>query len=120
MGRMKIALCLPGGGVTGGMYQIGALSALEDALEGLAGRGFDLYIGTSSGATVAAALAGGLPVQRLYRALLDPADNYFPLERAHLIRTDLDEWRRTIMTTFSALKSSVHSLTSRTLSPKDL
>jgi len=120
MGRMKLALCLPGGGVTGGMYQVGALSALEDALEGLDGRGFDLYIGTSSGATVAAALAGGLPVQRLYRALLDPADNYFPLERSHLIRTDLDEWRRTIVTTFAALRSSVHSLTSRTLSPKDL
>jgi len=120
MARMKIALCLPGGGVTGGMYQIGALSALEDALEGLAGRGFDLYIGTSSGATVAAALAGGLPVQRLYRALLDPADDYFPLERAHLTRMDLDEWRRTIVTAFGALRSGVSSLAARTPSPKDL
>lgn len=117
---MKIALCLPGGGVTGGMYQIGALSALEDALEGLAGRGFDLYIGTSSGATVAASLAGGLPVQRLYRALLDPADDYFPLERAHLTRMDLDEWRRTIVTAFGALRSGVSSLASRAASPKDL
>ena len=120
MGRMKIALCLPGGGVTGGMYQVGALSALDDALEGLDARGFDVYVGTSSGATVAAALAGGLPVQRLYRALLDPADDYFPLERAHLVRTDLDEWRRTLVTAFGALRSGVHSLTSRTLAPKDL
>ena len=83
-------------------------------------RGFDLYIGTSSGATVAAALAGGCPCSALYRALLDPADNYFPLERAHLVRMDLDEWRRTIVTAFGALRSSVHSLTSRTASPKDL
>src|SRR5205814_499796 len=120
MGRMKLALCLPGGGVTGGMYQVGALSALEDALEGLDARGFDLYIGTSSGATVAAALAGGLPVQRLYRALLDPADNYFPLERSHLVRTDLDEWRRTIVTAFGALRSGVQSLTSRAPAAKDL
>jgi predicted acylesterase/phospholipase RssA len=117
---MKLALCLPGGGVTGGMYQVGALAALEDALEGLETRGFDLYVGTSSGATVAACLAGGLPVSRLYRALLDPADDYFPLERSHLVRTDLDEWRRTIVTAFGALRSSVHSLTSRTPSPKDL
>src|SRR6478609_2871046 len=120
MGRMKIALCLPGGGVTGGMYQIGALSALEDALEGLDARGFDLYVGTSSGATVAAALAGGLPVQRLYRALLDPADNYFPLERAHLTRMDLDEWRRTIVTAFGAFKSGLSTLTSRPPAGKDL
>jgi predicted acylesterase/phospholipase RssA len=120
MDGLKIALCLPGGGITGGMYQIGALSALEDALEGLDVRQFDLYLGISSGATVASAIAGGLPVQRLYRALLDPADNYFPLERAHLTRMDLVEWRRTMVTAFTAIRSGVQSLTSRTPSPKDL
>src|SRR5215468_975771 len=99
MGRMKLALCLPGGGVTGAMYQVGALSALDDALEGLDTRGFDIYIGTSSGATVAAALAGGLSVQRLYRALLDPADDYFPLSRNHLLRIDLAELLRVFGTT---------------------
>jgi NTE family protein len=120
MDGFKIALCLAGGGITGGMYQIGALSALEDALEGLDVRQFDLYLGISSGATVASAIAGGISVQRLYRALLDPADNYFPLERAHLTRMDLVEWRRTMVTAFAAIRSSVQSLTSSTPSPKDL
>lgn len=122
MARWKVGLCLPGGGVTGAMYQIGALSALEDAVESLEAKGFDLYVGTSSGATVAAALAGGLEVQRLYRALLDPADNYFPLERSHLTRMDLDEWRRTITTGVRALGHGVRSLASHgpTPSPKDL
>jgi len=117
---MKIALSLPGGGVTGALYQIGALSALEDCLGGLDARQFDLYVGTSSGATVAAALAGGLPAQRLYRALLDPADDYFPLERWHLTRMDLDEWRRTLVTGFGALRSGVQSLLARAEAPKDL
>ena len=49
----------------------------EDALEGLDARGFDLYVGTSSGATWPR-LAGGLSVQRLYRALLDPATTISP------------------------------------------
>ena len=120
MNRFKVALCLPGGGVTGAMYQIGALSALEDAIDGIDANGFDLYVGTSSGAIVAAALAGGLSVERLYRALLDPADNYFPLERSHLTKLDLDEWRRTITTAFGALGRGVRSLTSRTPSTKDL
>jgi NTE family protein len=120
MSRFKVALCLPGGGVTGAMYQIGALAALEDAIEGLDARAFDFYIGTSSGAVVSAALAGGIQVRRLYRALLDPADSFFPLERSHLIRMDLDEWRRTVNTGFTALRSGVLSLTSRTPSPKDL
>ena len=51
--KPKIALCLPGGGVTGGMYQIGALAALEDALEGFQANDLALYVGTSSGASVA-------------------------------------------------------------------
>ena len=50
------------------MYQIGALAALEDAVEGLQANDFHLYMGASSGASVAAALAGGRPVQRIYRA----------------------------------------------------
>jgi NTE family protein len=120
MSQFKVALCLPGGGITGAMFQIGALAALEDAVQGLDARNFDLYIGTSSGAVVSAALAGGIQVRRLYRALLDPADAFFPLERSHLIRMDLEEWRRTINTGFSALKSGVLSLTSRPPSPKDL
>lgn len=122
MTRLKIGLCLPGGGVTGAMYQIGALSALEDVMSPVEAKGFDLYIGTSSGAAVATALAGGIEVQRLYRALLDPADNYFPLERSHLIRMDLDEWRRTITTGIRALGHGARSLASRgpTPSSKDL
>ncbi len=120
MEGLKIALCLPGGGVTGGMYQIGALSALEDSLEGLDVRTFHLYLGVSSGATVATAIAGGIPVQRLYRALLNPADNYFPLERAHLTRMDMNEWRRTIVTAFGAMKGGLQSLTSRSPAPRDL
>jgi predicted acylesterase/phospholipase RssA len=79
-----IALFLPGGGAVGAMYQIAVLAALEDAVEGLNANAFDLFLGASSGASVAAALAGGSEVRRIYRALLDPADAYFPLERRHI------------------------------------
>ena len=51
MSGPKVALCLGGGGVTGAMYQIGALAALEDAVEGLQANDFELYMGASSGAT---------------------------------------------------------------------
>src|SRR5688572_11679103 len=111
--RIKIALCLPGGGTTGAMYQIGALAALEDAIDGLHAHDLDLYIGTSSGASVAAALSGGRPVQRLYRAFLDPADVYFPLERKHIFHSDFGEWRRTIVSAAGALRHGTASLFSR-------
>ncbi|HEY3495770.1 MAG TPA: patatin-like phospholipase family protein [Polyangiaceae bacterium] len=94
--KARTAICLPGGGASGAMFQIGALAALEDSLDGLEASGFDLYVGSSGGASVAAALAGGLPVQRIYRAFLDPADVYFGLELKHLLRIDFSEWRRTV------------------------
>jgi predicted acylesterase/phospholipase RssA len=109
----KIALCLPGGGASGAIFQIGALAALEDALEGADVGGFALYVGSSGGASVAAALAGGLPIQRIYRAFLDPADVYFGLERKHLLRFDLGEWRRVVPHLIGALGEGATGLFAR-------
>ncbi len=109
---MKLALCLLGGGAMGAMFQIGALAALEDSLEGFQASSFDLFLGSSAGASVAAALAGNQPVQRIYRAFLDPADVYFGLERGHLLRVDMAEWRRTVISALSALRHGATSLLS--------
>jgi NTE family protein len=91
------------------MYQVGCLAALEDRVEGFAGSGFDVLIGTGSGATVAMALAGGLNVQRMYRALLDPADDFFPLQRNHLLRVDIGELLRMFGSTIAATRRVVSS-----------
>lgn len=91
----KIALSLTGGGLSGALYQVGALAALEDSVEGLRGDNFSLYIGSGSGASIAAALAGGVEVSRLYRALLDPMDNFLPLERKHIFAIDWSGWSST-------------------------
>ncbi len=91
-GGIGLALC--GGGVTGAMYEIGCLAALEDGLGGFDANAFDVYVGTSAGSSVATALAGGVPVKRLYRALLDPGDDFLPLERHHVLRFNAAEWRR--------------------------
>jgi predicted acylesterase/phospholipase RssA len=107
------ALSLPGGGLTGALYQIGALAAFEDGVAASDGQRFSAYIGSSSGASVAAALAGGIPVDRLYRALLDPVDNFFPLERGHLMRMDLDEWRRALTTGFLAVRQALVRVATR-------
>lgn len=110
----KVALCLPGGGLSGALYQVGALAALEDGVTGIGqGQSFLIYLGQGSGATVAAALAGGISVERMYRALLDPADNFFPLERSHIVRIDVDEWHRTISTSWVALRHALSRLTTR-------
>ena len=49
----QAVLSLPGGGLTGALYQIGALAALEDGVRTGDGGRYQAYIGSSSGASVA-------------------------------------------------------------------
>ena len=51
----RIGLAMAGGGPIGCTYEMGALRALEEAVEGLDLRGLDVYVGISSGAFIAAA-----------------------------------------------------------------
>jgi len=110
-----MGLCLGGGGITGAMYEVGCLAALEDAFDDFQATDFDVYVGASTGSVVATALAGGLPAQRLYRALLDPADDFFPLQRQHLLRFDMRELRRVWGSAFGAARRLVGSVTTRPL-----
>ncbi len=113
--RGRMGLCLAGGGITGAMFEVGCLAAIEESVEGFRASDFDVYVGAASGATIATALAGGLPALRLYRALLDPADIFFPLKRNHLMRFDFDEWRRVFATALSAARRFAQSVSSRPL-----
>src|SRR5437588_1251118 len=67
----KTALVLAGGGITGGIYQLGVLRALDDLLLNRTTLDFDIYVGTSAGAFVATLLSSGIPP----KALVDLARN---------------------------------------------
>ena len=67
----KIGLALAGGGPLGGIYEVGALAALDEALDGLRLDALDVYVGVSSGAFVAAALANGISPVHMYRIFID-------------------------------------------------
>ena len=51
--RSKTALVLGGGGFTGGVYEIGALRALDLLAVNSTVNDFDVYVGTSAGSFVA-------------------------------------------------------------------
>ena len=114
--HQRTGLCLAGGGITGAMYEVGVLAALEDAFEDFRANEFDVIIGASTGACVATALAGGITAQRMYRALLDPADDFFPLRRHHLMRFDKIEMRRVWSSAVGAVRRLLTSVTTRPLS----
>ena len=58
--RSRTALVLGGGGVTGGVYEIGALRALDLLAVNRTVNEFDIYVGTSAGSFVASLVANGV------------------------------------------------------------
>ncbi len=63
------ALVLAGGGVAGGLYEVGALLALDAMCEDLSATDYYLYVGTSAGAFIAALLANRVTPQQLREAV---------------------------------------------------
>jgi predicted acylesterase/phospholipase RssA len=107
----QLGVSILGGGVTGAMYSVGVLAALEDQLEGFRATELDAYVGAGTGAVLAVGLAGGLSAQRLYRALLNPADDLFPMKRHHLLRLEKRELRRAFGATLRAARRLVGTVT---------
>jgi NTE family protein len=85
--RPRLALALSGGGVIGGMYQVGALTALEERLNG-AVPGFDIYVGCSAGSVVASLLANGIEASEIYRVLDHDLPDPLNFRRAAIFSSD--------------------------------
>lgn len=67
--RSKTALVLGGGGFTGAVYEIGALRALDLLSVNRSVNQFDVYVGTSAGALVAALTANGVTPEQMMRVV---------------------------------------------------
>ncbi|MGE0350643.1 patatin-like phospholipase family protein [Hydrogenophaga sp.] len=79
--RPRITLALAGGGPLGAIYEIGALCALDDGLEGLDFNACDHYLGVSAGGFIAAGLANGMRPRQLCEAFIEDRtgeDNFDP------------------------------------------
>ena len=67
--QSKTALVLGGGGVTGGVYEIGALRALDLLAVNRTINEFDVYVGTSAGAFIASMVANGITPEEMMRVI---------------------------------------------------
>jgi predicted acylesterase/phospholipase RssA len=81
-GRSTVGLGCAGGVIEGAVYEIGALCALDEAVDGVRLHDLDMYVGVSSGALIGAMLANGVPARELSRAVIseahDPSLNLDP------------------------------------------
>ncbi|MBW2726232.1 MAG: patatin-like phospholipase family protein [Deltaproteobacteria bacterium] len=75
----KIGLALAGGGPEGSIYEIGAVRALDEAIEGVDFNDLDIYVGVSAGAFISSCLANNLATDQLCRAIVkhEPGEHPF-------------------------------------------
>jgi predicted acylesterase/phospholipase RssA len=91
--RSKTALVLGGGGLTGGVYEMGALRALDLLSVNRTVNEFDVYVGTSAGAFVAAAVANGVTPEEMMRVIVQRVPTPFPDARvSSLLRPNYREF----------------------------
>ncbi len=72
--KPRIALALAGGGPLGAIYEIGALCALDESLQGISFTQLHHYVGVSAGGFIAAGLANGMTPRELCAAFIDNGD----------------------------------------------
>lgn len=103
----KIGIALAGGGPLGGIYEIGALCALERALGGLSLTDLDLYVGVSSGAFIAAGLANGIAPSEMHDMFILDRSHHDPFEPDLLLRPAFGEFARRLTMIPELLRSAI-------------
>ncbi|MCZ4492089.1 MAG: patatin-like phospholipase family protein [Conexibacter sp.] len=93
--RSKTALVLGGGGFTGGVYEIGALRALDLLSVNRTVNQFDVYVGTSAGSFVAALTANGVTPEEMMRVVNQQVPTPFrDIDLGQLLRPNIVEFAR--------------------------
>jgi predicted acylesterase/phospholipase RssA len=93
--RDKTALVLGGGGFTGGVYEIGALRALDLLAVNSSINNFDVYVGTSAGSFIAALCANGVTPEEMMRVVTGQGTPAFKdIDIGDLLRPNLLEFAR--------------------------
>lgn len=90
--RARVALALAGGGPLGAIYEIGTVTALAEALDGVDFNELDCYVGVSAGGLIAAGLANGLTPTAMCRMFLDGRSSAVPFDPAMLLRPAFHEY----------------------------
>ncbi len=106
--RPRISLLLAGGGITGAMYEFGALQALDHFFAGTYSvNDFDIYVGTSAGAIVAALMANGVSPGEVGRSIIHNRDDLLNFKQEDIVAVDWSETRASIMKVIRMIPSLI-------------
>jgi NTE family protein len=91
--RSRTALVLGGGGFTGGVYEIGALRALDLLAVNRNVNDFDVFVGTSAGSFVSSLVANGVTPEEMMRVVNEqPPSPFRDVDRGQLMRPNYGEF----------------------------
>jgi predicted acylesterase/phospholipase RssA len=97
--RSKTALVLGGGGFTGGVYEVGALRALDLLTVNRTVNDFDVYVGTSAGSFVASMIANGVSPEEMMRVVdRQQPSPYADFELGSLLRPNIAGFAKSAVT----------------------
>ena len=78
--KPRIGLAIAGGGPLGGIYELGALLALDELLEDRNLVDFDVFVGVSSGAFIAAGMANAMDTATMSRIFINAEEPDHPFK----------------------------------------
>lgn len=113
--RSRIGMAIAGGGPIGGMYELGTLRALDEALEGIDLTRLDVYVGVSSGSFLAAGLANGLSTAEMCRIFITGESRAVRFRPETFLRPAFMEYARRAAALPRALLQWLGDLASRPL-----
>lgn len=106
-----IGLALAGGGPEGAVYEIGAIRALDDALNGVNFNDVPVIVGVSAGAFVGACLANGISTAQLARSVIHHEPGEHPFRAELFLTPAVHEFvRRGVSIPKLAVEAISHSL----------
>ena len=88
----KIGLAIAGGGPLGAIYELGALRALDEGIDGLRLHQLDNYVGVSAGAFLASSLANQVTTSQMCRIFMGAPGAEIMFEPESFLRPALREF----------------------------
>lgn len=88
----SIGLALAGGGPLGAFFELGALHALSEAVDGLDLTKLDVYVGVSSGAMITAGLANGFDTTTMGAVFITNESSLYPFAPSVFVRPAIGEY----------------------------
>ena len=106
--KNKTALCLAGGGITGSMYEVGCLKALDEFFQApFCVNEFDIYVGVSAGAVISSFVANGYTPRELFEGISSGTDPVLDFKRKNIYDLCWGDFFRGVWPLFRRLPSLI-------------